>query len=389
MIKDILFYTSYNQYETKRHFAKKLGEALTRLGINVHFSDQDDPSKIIHFRPDLTFSFHRIFMEKGGQKLLWDVQQIPHLSFLVDPLFYFMDFLKSPFCTVSCVDRFDQEFAQAHGGDRVLFLPHAVEAELAYDDSVERPYDLVFIGSCYDPDNLRAFWQNQYSKDICQIIDEAIERTFADNCTPFYKALKTALDSRGIAENEVDFYRFGYFVDNYLRGKDRLDLISSIKNTKIHVFGGTCWRPEQPIDGWMKYLRRQSNVVLHPAINFLESLELLKKTKICLNSVPSYKNGTHERIFTSLACGVVPITTDNLYVREQFEDGNDLFLYQHTNRQAVNDVIHMLLNDEKKRKQIAESGRCKVMANHTWDVRAKEMLEGLHRLGVVDTCKNG
>lgn len=380
MIKDILFYTSYNQYETKRHFAKKLGEALTRLGVRVHFSDQDDPDKVIHIKPDLTFSFHHVYIQGNTKQLLWDVQQIPHLSFLVDPIFYFMDLLQSPYCTVSCVDLFDYEFAKSHGGTRLLFLPHAVEADLVYDENAERPYDVVFIGSCYDPDNLRAFWQNKYSKDICQIIDESIERTFADNCTPFYKALEMTLQEKGLSEKEVDFYQVGYYVDHYMRGKDRLELIKSIKDIPVHVFGGTCWRPEQPIDGWVKYLSRQSNVILHPTIHFQESLALLKKTKICLNSVPSYKNGTHERIFTSLACGAVPITTDNLYIREQFEDGRDLVLYQHTNRTGVNDQIQRLLADETERREIAARGNAKVMQHHTWDVRAKQMLEGMNSI---------
>lgn len=383
MIKKISILVNYNLYESKRYFAKKFAEALERKGLTVHLIDSGDesfqkqiPIIVNPALTDLTCSFNTILPIKDDQYLC-DFSHIPHWSILVDPSIYYRRLLKSPFSIVSCVDHFDCEFVRSLQFQNVFFWPHAVEQELSPEENQERPYDVVFLGSCYDHENLRHHWRKILSKKVSQAVDDAIELVLQDEKTPLISAVRMALLYHQIDSHEVDFDQLVFYVDNYMRGKDRVELIQAIKEVKVTVFGGTCWRDEPPVSGWAQQLASSPNVQIHPAIPFAESLEILKKSKICLNSMPFFKNGTHERIFTGLACGSLPITTDNLWIRDNFKEGQEIVLYRPFHWDEVNDKVHHLLNHEVERQNIVQRGREKVMAEHTWDKRVEQFLQSI------------
>lgn len=85
----------------------------------------------------------------------------------------------------------------------------------------------------------------------------------------------------------------------------------------------------------MRKLR--SNVVLHPAVTFAESLAILQQSKICLNSVPTLRNGSHERVLASYACGALPISSENLFWQEEL--GDDIIMYPSHHREIASEKI--------------------------------------------------
>lgn len=168
-----------------------------------------------------------------------------------------------------------------------------------------------------------------------------------------------------------------YYLDNYTRGKDRVELIRSIKDARVHVFGETSQDNAVGILGWKQYLAGQKNVTINPSIPFGAAMHVMRKSKIILNSMPFFKNGTHERVLAGLACGAVPVTTENLFFREIFKDGEDILFYQMDKREDVNAKINQLLADESKREAMARRGAEKVKAGHTWDIRVEQLLTEL------------
>lgn len=382
-LKKVTILVNYNLYESKRYFTQKFAEALRRKGIMVNIVDSQNiqgelPSVIVDPNlTDLTCSFNSSSPRKDGL-YLWDITHIPHWSILVDPAFYSRQYLASPYSIISCVDHFDCAYVQRNKFENVFFWGHAVEPELSAPENNERPYDVVFLGSCYDHESLRKYWQEKLPNNVSAALDEAIEIVLADRMIPLIEAVQIALENNKLTLSQTDYNEIIFCVDSYMRGKDRTELIRSIKNAHVHVFGGTCWRQNPSIRGWGHTLAAMPNVSIHPAIPFAESLEILKQSKICLNSMPFFKNGTHERIFTGLACGAVPITTDNLWVQDHFLDGKELLLYRPNHWEAVNDQVNELLSKETSRKKIAAQGREKVMKEHTWDNRVEEMFTALN-----------
>ena len=379
MIQEIWIIVNYNLYESKRYFCTKFAEALERQGVKARILDVESakPQEWIKkfgkgHGPDLWCSFNRSIPNNEG-KFFWDIHQIPFFSILVDPALYDLNLLQSPYSIISCVDRLDCKFLEQHQFDRGFFWPHAVEKELSASNQTQRPYDVVFFGSSCDPEGLRSAWQAKYPKEIAQLIDEAAEITLSKRQIPFWEAVETVTSQKDVSDS-IDKGQLNYYVDNYTRGIDRLELIRAIKDASVHVFGGTCWRDERPIKSWLQCLAELPNVTVHPAIPFQESLAILKQSKICLNSMPFFKDGTHERIFTGLACGCLPITNDNLWVAENFIDGEELLLYGSKQWDTINAKVNYYLAHEEERERLATRGRVKVMRDHTWDRRVEQLL---------------
>jgi len=378
-MKRICLITNFNLYESKRYFTEKLSEAMQRHGIttkiiDVHILDSDTVQAIRQFDPDLTCSFNS-FDPIDKTRYLWDLLEIPHLSILVDPSFYSTKLVNSPYSILSCVDRSDCDVVKSSGFNRVFFWPHAVERELHADPHTERPYDVVLLGSCYDYEGLRRDWQQRYSPSIGNMLDNASDLVFSNEKLSLGQALVTSWQASQLDPVDVDFGQLYYYLDNYTRGKDRVELVRSIKNAHIHVFGELS--TDQGIGklGWKHYLKGQSNVTVHPPTLFGEGLDILKHSKVVLNSMPFFRDGSHERIFTGLACGCVPLTSESLFLREQFIEDKELLFYQSKHKDQVDDKIAGLLKNEKKRETIAAKGREVVMQRHTWDQRVEELLK--------------
>lgn len=383
MIKKITLLSSFNQYETKRYFTQKLEEALKRKGFEVSIVDSGtqgkklsaeeiqlliDPKKV-----DLTCSFGMLWPDHQG-RYLWQMSGIPHWFMLLDSIFSCRHLFSQKHLLMSCVDHQDYEFAKASGFENIFFWPHAVEKDLSYEKNQKRPYDVVFIGSCFDPDSIRAHYQKEMPKKLASVIDDAVDIVLGDNKTSLLSSLKQALIHQGIDLNEVNLDRLFYYVDYYMRGKDRLELIRSIHDVNIHIFGDKGWNKEVQHD-WSYYLKDFPNITLHPPVSYAESLEILKQSKISLNSVPSFKTGIHERILSPLACGALPITTDTLGAREVFIPDREILLYQPFHWGDINSKVHEILQEEEKRKDMVSQGRKKVMQNHTWDVRVEQFMQ--------------
>ena len=318
MIEQVCIFVTYNLYESKRYFCQKFAESLKRKGVAAHIFDMQNGNlnQLAELTaPDIFCSFNRMQPLQDG-RYPFEILKKPFIAFLVDPACYYSDYIFSKNIFISCVDKMDCSYLQNKGFQNVLFWPHAVEKELSYTLTDPRPYDVVLIGSCYDPEGLRQAWKARYSKEWITLIEEAVERTFYERNTPFWQAVDEAIKRQNHEISKNDRIRILTAVDNYMRGVDRFELITSIKDAEVHVFGGTCWREEHPIAGWAQTLAKFPNITVHPAVPFKEALSIMKQSKICLNSMPFFKEGTHERIFASLALGSLPVTTDNLWVQK-------------------------------------------------------------------------
>lgn len=382
MFKRVCLLTNYSIYNILRHFTEKLAEAMRRQGLDVRIIDANEKAldaemiaSIARFAPDFTCSFSSIRTVDKEGRYFWDYTQIPHVSFLVDPSLYYTRLTSSPYSIISCVDRNERNVFLESGFKHAFFWPHSVEPELAPKEGVERIYDVVYLGSCYDFESLRTSWQQRHPESFNKVLENAIEMFFSNDTMGVGEALAAAWNASGLDPAGVDFVALYCYLDAYIRGRHRVEMIRSVKDAKVHVFGEMA--PDNPVGvmGWPQYLGRQSNVTLHPSVPFGEAMEILKRSKIVLNSMPFFRDGSHERIFTALACGALPVTSESKYLREQFAADKELVFYQTARMDEINGKINAWLGDEKSRQQAVGRGREKVMQHHTWDHRVKELME--------------
>ena len=256
-------------------------------------------------------------------------------------------------------------------------MPHAVEKSLINDHSDKREYDVVMLSSCIDYEAIHSSWKKKYSAPICQAMEEAAEKALEDLAKPYYQIFVEALDKqvhlqKGIDPQTIDFIEILDDIEMYIRGKDRVELIKSIKEAKIDIFGSA-----DGAAGWKKYLGDKRNVVIHDPVPFEQALAIMKQSKIVLNSCPWISYGGHERIFAGLACGALVITNENPFLKKEFKDGESIVFYQHGRWDKANHRVNEYLENSSKRDLIAKNGKEIVMNRHTWDHRAKQLIAEL------------
>ncbi|MDF2549118.1 MAG: hypothetical protein K0S07_185 [Chlamydiales bacterium] len=363
-----------NMYDVKRYFTEKLVQSLERLGVSCRVLDIDEKGltvqhieEIRQFNPQFIASYHSQQPLPDG-KFFWDYLKIPFLALLVDPAVYALPLFSSPNTWVTYIDQDDEMLLKAAGVKHSLFWPHAMDRELGAPVSQERPYDVVFFGSFYDHLELKKSWE----KESAELLESALA-LFYQGQLSLLEALWQTLIERHIPLDSVDFAGLFFQLDYFMRGQDRLALLSSIRDASLHVFGDT---HEETSFGrsWSDVLGQQKNITFHPAVNFAESLKILQKSKMALNHSPFFKGGGHERVFSAAMCGSLVISNESRWLQGQFSQEEMLF-YSLQDKAGLNQQINALLADDSKRQNMAEKARQTALCHHTFDARAEELLE--------------
>lgn len=385
MIKHIdLLMPERSRYEVLHYFTLGLAAGLVNCGIKCRLieAQKNNPKsfldQIFADPPDCTLSFNGILPDDQGN-FLCEMIRTPHVSCLVDSPHYFLLLIRSPYNIITCVDRFSCDFFNSLNFHNVAFMPHAVNRELigtaALDDK-NRPYDVVMLASFTDYLKIQSQWEQKYGTAFTKALMDAAEAVLADSITSYSQALASCLDkySRevgGFDPSKVDFIEILSDLENYIRGKDRFELVKSIKDTKVHIFG-------HESDKWLSLLGNPANVIAHDSVSYTESILIMQQSKIVLNSSPFFKNGAHERIFTGIACGALVITNENIYMKENFKNEEDILFYQTFNRDAINRDINHYLQNDKQRFDIVSRGQETVRNHHTWDQRAAALIKDIN-----------
>ena len=379
-VQRVFLIAHYNLYQTKRHFLAQVAEGFRRCGIEVQLAELRDLmedeycQQIRDFKPDMTVTF-TVFHQDNQGLFLWDYLKIPHLFILVDPALFSCEPIQSPFSMIACVDSFDIDFLAAQDFRRSFFLPHGVDRDYVTQPLIgEKEHDAVFIGSYYDFDGIRAFWQSELPAVVCKALDDAGERVLSDNETHLAVAMGEAFREAKLDASKFDFKKLASYVDDYTRGYDRVQLIKSITDARVDVYGTAGWMHGFPSKKGWDTLKAQKNVTVHPPLKYQAALDLLRRSRICLNSMPFFKGGLHERLLNGLAAGCVVVTSENSYIDRCFKPDQGVVQYRFKNRAAANDLVNGWLSDEDRRERAVASGRQLLIERHTWDHRVEEIL---------------
>ena len=378
MIRRIdLFLPPYSQYSVLHHFTYKFYEALTRVGISCRILEAKfyDPKpflqQIFNDPPDCTLSFNGLLPDENGY-FFSDLVQIPHVACLTDPPTRFIELVKSPMTIITCMDRSGLDFFKELHFEKAFFMPHGVEKNIKGDPEQPRNIDVLLLSTCIDYEQIRAEWRNKYSTALCKVLDEAAERTLADQTTSYINAFVASIDHHLRTEKDLDPNTIPYIealmdLDDYIRGKDRVDLLRSIKDFPVDIYGSGPWE---------KFTKNTKGRV-HTPTPYEHALTLMKNSKIILNTSATTKNGAHTRVFAGLLSGAVPITNENPYMLEYFKDFEDVVYYRHSQAERVNENIGKILSDNTLKASIVHHGREKTLAHHTWDHRASQLIKNL------------
>lgn len=383
MVKRIdVFMPPKGQYGVLHHFTEKFYEALGRNKVDCRLLEAEkyNPKpfleKIFNDPPECTLSFNGLLPDEEGN-FFCDMIKIPHVACLVDSPNQYLTLTKSPNTIITCPDRFSCDFFRGLNFENVIFMPHGVEKELQPNKEKNKKYDVVMLSSCIDYEEIKKKWETTLSKELCKVLEEAAEITLEDAETSYVQAFVQALDEHTKKSNAIDPLKIDFFtvldeLENYVRGKDRVEMLKGIKDARIDIFGSGFAGAS-----WKKFVGKQKNCHIHDAVSYDQAIDIMKNSKIVLNSCAWIKNGAHERIFAGIASGALVITSENIYMRENFKSDQDIVFYQNGKWKDLNERVNYYLSNAEAREVVVDRGREKVKLHHTWDSRAKQLLKDL------------
>ncbi|PJD96126.1 MAG: hypothetical protein CK425_06905 [Parachlamydia sp.] len=382
MIKRIDLFIPYRSlYGVLNAFTDDFAEALSRQGVicRVLEANRDNPQPFLDqlFRdpPDCTLSFNGLLPDEEG-RFFCDLIQIPHVACLVDAPTHFLPLANSPLTIITTVDRSSQTFFHEIEHPQTFFMPHGVDKDFK-DIHAARKYSVVMLSSCIDYEAIHSNWQERFAPPLVEALNEAATVALSPKRTSYMHAFVQAIDKQAKLGRTIDpqlnFVEALDMLERYIRGKDRVEMVRSIKNAPVDVFG-----TDDGTKKWSDFFKDQPNVRCHPQVRYEEALQIMQQTKILLSSCAWISDGLHERIPAGTQAGALVVCQENPYLLENFPQDQSLLFYTHGAWDKLNDQVDYYLGHEQERKNRVEAGKTLVQQNHTWDHRARQLLQELN-----------
>ena len=255
----------------------------------------------------------------------------------------------------------NQEFREALNMKRALDRI-GIESKvwgLGYDnfsetfDEASSGYDVILILENYDQQGWLPEFENDNRLKIFWSIDShcvpAAHGTFARKAN--VQVVLNAIQSHSKYFKKQKCY---YFPNAY--PKDLIDKREVQKQYDVGFCGSLLNRQE-----WIEYLIKNHKLKFD---NFVIGEDMIK-------SINSYN--IHFRTFETLGCGTLLLTNKTENIENLFDMYKHLVTYE--NMEDMSEKIIYLLNDPQKIKEFSEAGYIHVRENHSYDNRAKQLVE--------------
>ncbi|NLY48443.1 MAG: glycosyltransferase family 1 protein [Clostridiales bacterium] len=381
----------YSGIESFNYFTDEINNELVNRGFETYiwdlknFSQEGEHSAegMIQFCEkglDLVICIDRLGINEKMHIDFWNMLDSHVVNILMDPPFRFHPTMEHPpkKYIQFCPDMDHVEYTKRYfpNIENVRFLPHAGTLPnrplIPYED---RKYRLLFCGTYYKPEGyineIRKLVGNTMLFDIYM---EAAEYLFADSKITVEQALNETLSNRNM-QLSVDFFkslmRFAEPLDWMVRMHYREAVINALLEAGIEV--SVLGR------GWSNFPVKDAQKlnILGDRIPFKATFDYMENAKICLNVMPGFKRGTHDRVFNSLLLKSVCLTDTSTWLEENFTNWKNIVFYSLDELDKLPDQVHKILDDDNLAKSIAENGCMEVSEKYVWKNFVDAVLEAI------------
>ncbi len=360
---------------------RKPEEQIVREVLEALKKDEYDAALGFNVR-----GMYRLKMENGDNA--FDHYGVPFFNWIVDPP---MDHYEGLFSTcrdyhVICIDKNHEGFIKRYFPDvkTVHFLPlGGLGTEKNTIDLDKRDYDISLCAGFMKEtpkdmlEHIKGFSEPMRSLTLL-MIDTMMSDRNLDTEEAFYMVMEEqGYDIGNMTVEELrNYYRMVHGAHLFMRYYVRYEIVKKLAQSPVHLhlFG----------DGWREHLgmeRQYSRTVFHPSVSFKETSEVFANSKIVLNIMPWFKNGTHDRIGSGMLHRAAVLTDGNRYIEGL--PGNILYLYDLDKVAELPGMITDILADGQKLQQTADRGYQYARKNLSWKRVTSQLLE------IIDKVKNG
>lgn len=382
MIKRIVLMTG--GVETLTFFAKELGKIFEEKGYSVFYFNlkekQGEFSKLKRFIKTgktvlVTFNYiglsEEALLYSAQYGYIWEQFEIPVYNIVVDHPLYYHSHLSKPVRRYYHIgiDRNHLAYVEKYYSDvkNCGFLPLA-GTELT-EEAEKRDISVLFAGNYQNPEKFKCYIERideEYTQFYYKIIDEILKNP---KITLEEAARKFCIQEMGeISDKDfADVMAHMSFLDLYVRNTKRGNVIRTLLEAGITVdVVGNGWETLKCGHG--------ENLKIHPQADTKTCLRLMKQAKIALNVMPEFKDGAHDRIFSSILNGAVSVSDTSQYLQEVLPEGSGICYYNINELEKLPELIESLLRSPEQRQEIAGRGYPIVKEQHIWKNRAEQFI---------------
>jgi hypothetical protein len=190
-----------------------------------------------------------------------------------------------------------------------------------------------------------------------ELIDTIEDIHFAGNATKHIVNI-FQLEPKDLVD--IDFLKFACEVDSYIKKRNRIRAIDSLKNFPTDFYGS----------GWDVKYGDVNNFRFLGEIKHTQISEIVSNYKVLLNFDPNWEDGVHDRVFTCLANQTNLITNQNLFLDEFEGKTNNIYRY-HPNSPNINELAECSINEYQKSKTKS------ILLNHSWHARITALIKNI------------
>ena len=384
--------------ETLTYFSKELGKTFEEKGYRVFYYDLKET--------EVCFSRLKRFLKPGETVLvtfnhiglcqeellyhpqygyIWEQFQIPVYNIVVDHPLYYHNHLSNPVKQYHYIgiDRQHIRYVENYYPKVKIcgFLPLAgmelSEKSAGMKDHGKTPEEKVekrdipvlFTGNYQVPEKFNQYIERvdeEYTRFYHKIIDEILmqsEETLEEVARKFCIQEMGEISDAEFAEVLAHMN----FLDLYVRNTRRGNVIRTLIDAGISV--------EVVGDGWEKLKCSHPELLkIHSQADTQTCLELMQRAQVSLNVMPEFKDGAHDRVFSSILNGAVSVSDESIYLREILPEGMGICYYDRNCLEKLPELVRELLELGDKRNEIVRKGYEKVSAGHTWKNRAEQLI---------------
>lgn len=351
-------------------FSFDLTQSVQSLGLLYDTIKHNTITAMIGFNTP----FFGMRLPSGGS--IWEALDIPCINILVDHPYWYHDILTHMPGTgiVLCIDGNHARYIERFYPEIPCtgFLPHGgAPSHDTLKPIRERKTDVLYAGS------LLADYALSQKPDFShfpfpaeEICESAIARLLAHPDCTIESALEDELLHAGIVLSDEQLRLFissCVYIERVVSSHYREKIVRSVAEAgvSLELYG----------DGWSSCdWIRLPNVHYGGRISPESVLEKMEESRIVLNTMPWFKDGSHERIFNAMLRSAAVVSETSLYLQECLPAGSWLpFDLSADSLNALSEHIRSLLSDHQKLQDIASAGYHFAVSEHTWQARAEEL----------------
>lgn len=371
----------------------ELVAAMERLGVPHRLLDlaakemdlqefvQLMSTTLADFKPDVVLTVNHLGVDREGILMsILDQLNVPLVSWFVDNPHLILDAYSNTNAGRTILFTWDADTVESLGGmgfEAVHHLPLGADPHRFTPEGREVPEELrarvSFVGNSMKTKTELRFVASQPSFlmveagfDLAEGFAESDARTIREYMREVRPDVLSDMDEQP-RENALAYETYLTWLSTCLY---RRECILRVMPYEPLIVGDSGWKElYKHVSGWryhkeLAYYNELPDFYLASDVNFN-----------CTSK--QMKGACNQRVFDVPCCGAFLLTDHRDQIEELFEPEKEVVFYR--NMDEIPELMDRYLNDAEARKKVAEAGRQRVLAEHTYDHRVCTMLELINR----------